>query len=547
MLVALGLLLAACGGETAQSAAPDVSSPPDSGAPTGPSASCEGEPQEGGVARIINEGGGTNPITQNEVLVWTIFDALVQQDITGALHPGLAESWDISEDGLTYTFNLRQDALWTDGEPVDADDVVFTFDKVMDPDVAAINRRWFVGALESWQAVDQFTVEFTLNYPASPILAHFAQQRIAPESLMGDLTAEEINTQYQQEAPVTSGPFKWVETVPGQVVIVERNDDYYFPRGSNDYRYVPWLDGIEFHPWGDPQANVLAMIQGERDAHVLTMTRSEHDQLDSADGVSVEVFPVGIYSYLMLNNEHPLFEDATVRQALIYALDRESVVTELLGPIGELQHSFVDPTSWAYNPDVPEYSYDPDRARQLLADAGWEPGSDGILTKDGERFAFEALVIQAAYGSQVAEPFQANLQDVGIELTIRNVPTFQEMATALTEDDFVAALNNDGYEVYPDRRHRWHSDNLPPAGVNVARYQNPELDALLDEAWTLPEGSDEQRDVYFEMQEILATDLPWIPLYYPLMVQATSERLCGTEAGSVYFVQTASKWWINEP
>lgn len=513
---------------------------------SGGEGACAGQPKVGGVAKIINEGGGTNPITQNEVLVWSIFDALLQQDVTGTLHPGIAETYDISSNGLTYTFHLNKNAKWSDGNPITADDVTFTYDKVMDPDITSVNRRWFVDVLKSWRAVDPSTVEFTLSRKASPILSYFAQQRIAPKSVFGSLSDQDVNTKFQQEAPVTSGPFKWVKTVPGQVVVTARNDAYYMARGSNDYRFVPYLDGIEFYPWGDPQANVLAMTSKTRDAHVLTMTRSEYDQLSNAPGLKVKVFPVGIYNYLELNNENALFSDVKVRQAMAHAIDRKTIVETLLGPIAQVQDNFVDPTSWAYNANVTTYPFDQAKAKQLLADAGWTPGSDGILVKEGKRFAFEALVIQAAYGAQVMEPIQANLKAVGIEMTIRNVPTFQEMGAAVTSADFVAAETNDGYEVYPDRRHRWLSTNVPPKGVNVARYKNPELDAVLNDAWEQPLQSDAQKADYFKMQEILARDLPWIPMYYPLMVQATSDRLCGTEAGSVYYVQTANKWWLAE-
>lgn len=506
---------------------------------------CPTTPKAGGTVKIINEGGGLNPITENEVLVWSVFDALLQQDITGALHPGLAEKWDISSDGLTYTFHLRTNAKWTDGKPVDANDVVFTYDKVMDQDVQAVNRHWFSGVLNSWKAVDQFTVQFTLRRPASPILTYLAQQRIAPKSLFGKLTDRQINTMYTQKAPVTSGPFKWTKTVPGQVVTISRNDDYYFPRGSNDYRTVPWVDSLQFYPWGDPQTNVLQMKNKTRDTFALTMTEAEYDQLAGSPGLSIKTFPVGIYTYLMLNNENPLFSDVRVRQAMLSAIDRQSIVKSLLPQIATVANSFVDPTSWAYSTSVPTYSFDTGKAKQMLAAAGWTPGSDGILQKDGKKFSFEVLVIAADYGAKIAEPIQAQLKNVGIQMTIRTVPTFQEMATDQAQSNFVAAITNDGYESYPDRRHRWLSTLTPPAGINIARYKNPALDTVLNDAWSQPLQSPAQKADYQKMQTILAQDLPWLPLYYPKMVQVSSNTLCGTESGSIYYVQTASKWWLN--
>lgn len=513
------------------------------------SSGCSGSPQVGGTVAVINDGGGTNPITENEVLVWNIFDALLQQDITGALHPGLASSYDVSSDGKTYTFHLRQNAKWTNGDPVDSRDVLFTYQKVLDPNVKAANYQYFAGVLTGVTAPDQWTVQFTLSRPYTQIVEYFAQQRIAPFSVFGSLTDQQINTEYTQSAPVTDGPFKVKTYVPGQVVKAVRNDQYYFPRGSNNYRTVPYIDELDYYPFGDPQANVISMQNNTRDVYALTMTLPEYQQISKFSAVSTTVHPVGIYNYLWLNDQNPLFSDPSVRQAMTYAIDRATIVKQLLAPIATVMTSFIDPTSWAYDPNLPKYNYDPTKAKQLLAQAGWTPGSDGILTKNGQRFSFTTLVTTATFGVQVIEPMQQYLKAVGIEMNVRGISGTSVTQAELTADqqspNFVSAETNDGYEVYPDRRHRWLSSLVPPNGNNFARYQNSQLDSLLNDSETQPEGSAAQKNDYTQIQQILWNDVPVIPMYYPLMVQAVNKRVCGTEEGSVYILQTASKWWVK--
>jgi ABC-type transport system substrate-binding protein len=164
-----------------------------------------------------------------------------------------------------------------------------------------------------------------------------------------------------------------------------------------------------------------------------------------------------------------------------------------------------------------------------------------VLVKDGERFEFEAWTWLI---NEVIEPIQGYLKEVGIDMSIRRaewMPTEEYKSSP----EFVAAESNDGYEAYADRRHRWHSENVPPEGVNISRYKNPELDEILDEAWAT-QDREKQKELYGKMQDILVEDLPWIPIFYPLMVQVIHKRLCGTEAGSLYFVQSACKWWVTD-
>jgi peptide/nickel transport system substrate-binding protein len=478
------------------------------------------------------------------VLVWCIFDPIISEDINGNLFPALAERWELSPDGMLFTFHLRNNAKWTDGAPIDAQDLRFHYEKVMDPDIASFARRWFAPVLEDFDTPDDYTFRMRLNRPAAPLIQQIARTRIAPRHIMEGLSAQEINEgELRMKAPVTSGPFKWVSIVPDTVIVTERNEDYYMPRGSNSYRYVPWLKRVEYHFWGDSNVNLIKMLNGERDAHVLTMTLPEYEQMKASPLLKVGVHTVSLRMEIGLNNQHPLFSDKRVRQAMAHAIDRETIVEEVMGPIAEVAYTWLEPTSWAMNPDVKQYEYNPEKAKQLLAEAGWTPGSDGILVKDGQRFEFEALSPSIAIGDP-SQILQNYLAEVGIKMLL-NPLDFTLMDAIRNEEDFAAGISNASWWVGPDRQPRYHSDMWPPNGNNYLRYSNPEWDRLSDEAWATIDPV-ELKELYGKQQQILAEDVPTIPIFYSKMVQGIANRLCGTEQGAIYFSQTTCKWWVTD-
>ncbi len=486
-------------------------------------------------------GPGMNPLVANDIEVWALFDGLVQLDMKLQARPALAESWDVSPDGMTYTFHMNKNAKWSDGQPVTAQDVVFTFDKVADTSINALNRGTF-GPLESWSATDDNTVVFKLKSPALPFIWAIAAQRIAPKHILENATADEINSgSFNREPTATNGPWTYVSGTLDGDLILGRNENYYMAQGSNDYRFTPYLDRLIFRSVPDTNTILLKLRSGDCDTWSLTMDQDTYRSVKEIPGLTVETVPVGITTRLMVNTENPLFSDKLVRQAMAYAIDRAGIVTKLLPDVVQLANTEIDPSLPGYDPTVKGIPYDPDKAKELLQQAGWTPGADGILMKGDTKFSF-TCDIPLSYPE--AAVIQQNLMAVGIDMQMKNADWAQLLTTRYTTD-FVCNYTDPGWDNFPERRYRWHSSLIPPNGQNYAHYKNAELDKALDAAYA-SSSIEEAKPFYAEIQKILADEVPDIPMYHSFMTIVANSRLTGYDVGPIYYTDTACKWKVTQ-
>lgn len=486
-------------------------------------------------------GPGMNPLVANDIEVWALFDPLVQLDMKLQARPALAEKWEVSADGMTYTFHMNKTAKWSDGQPVTAQDVVFTFDKVADTKINAINRGSF-GPMDSWSATDDATVVFKLKSPSLPFIWAIAQQRIAPKHILENATADDINSGSFNRAPTaTNGPWKYVSgTLDGDLVL-GRNDAYYMAQGSNDYRFTPYLDRLIFRSVPDTNTILLKLRSGDCDTWALTMDEDTYKSVKQVPGLTVKTIPVGITTRLMLNTENPLFSDRLVRQAMAYAMDRAGIVTKLLPDVVQLANTEIDPSLPGYDPSVKGIPYDPAKAKDLLTQAGWTLGSDGVLAKGGTKFSF-TCDIPSTYPE--ASVIQQNLKAVGIDMQMKNADWAQLLTTRYTAD-FLCNYTDPGWDNFPDRRYRWHSTLIPPNGQNYAHYKNPDLDKVLDSAYTAS-SIDAAKPFYAQFQKIMAEEVPDIPMYHSFMTIVADARLTGYDVGPIYYTDTACKWKVTK-
>jgi peptide/nickel transport system substrate-binding protein len=484
-------------------------------------------------------GPGMNPLVANDIEVWSLFDPLVQLDMKLQARPALAKSWDISTDGKTYTFHMNPSAKWSDGQPVTAQDVIFTFDKIADTKINAINRGSF-GPMDSWSAPDDQTVVFKLKSPALPFIWAIAQQRIVPKHILENATADEINSGSFNRAPTaTDGPFTYVSgTLDGDLVL-GKNANYYLPQGSNDYRFTPYLDRLVFRSVPDTNTILLKLRSGDCDTWALTMDEDTYKSVKQIPGLTVNTIPVGITTRLMVNTQSPLFSDKLVRQAMAYAIDRTSIVSKLLPDVVQLANTEIDPSLPGYDASVKGIPYDPTKAKALLQQSGWTPGPDGILTKNGTKFSFSCDVPSSYPEGPVV---QQDLKAVGIDMQMKNADWAQMLTTRYTTD-FLCNYTDPGWDNFPDRRYRWYSTLIPPNGQNYAHYQNPALDKVLDAAY-LATSIEAAKPYYAQMQQILADEVPDIPMYHSFMTIVADSKLVGYDIGPIYYTDTACKWKV---
>lgn len=498
-------------------------------------------PVEGGIWRMALQANPTAyPITAPGALVdilvmKTMYNCLVQYKLTDGqieVVPDLAESWEANEDLTQYTFKLRTDVTWHDGEPFTAQDVKFTFDSVLNPEVNA-QFSGPVSAIDSVEAPDDATVIFNLKASFAPLPVMLGyNQAIVPKHLLEN---QDLNQPAEFLAsPVGTGPFKFVELAQGSHLRVEANEDYFDGR--------PHLDGIIFQIITDGNARVAQVRSGDVDFTVIDPPQV--NSVSDAEGLQIIEATQVNYYFLAFNHQVERLQDVRARQALTMALDRDGIVENMLQGYGQVAKGPHHPALGDfYNPDVAPIEYDPEGAKQLLADAGWEPGDDGVLVNEaGERFT---ILLNGPNGYPVLEQLLTYAQqaytDLGIEVTLE----IDEWAVHLDKyhTGQYDMLNNWWITPPdPDLYDHYHSES----SSNWWSYANPEIDELIMQG--RQEADHAKRvEIYHEIQSLLAEDAPVVYLYHQTEVQVRSTKTHGLpEMGYRDALSWSEEMWVSE-
>ncbi|HEX2501848.1 MAG TPA: peptide-binding protein [Methylomirabilota bacterium] len=491
------------------------------------------------VIGYLGDATSLNPVIatdgQSYIAEWPIFDSLVELDEKLGVKPLLAESWEVSRDGLTYTFKLKKGVKWHDGKPFTAKDVAFTFYSVLDPKVTTPHRGYFdalVGfpeltnkdnpkkpeelAQKPIEVIDDHTIRFRLRYPYGAFLAVLVNPRagIVPEHL---LKGVDLNTAEYNRKPIGTGPFKFVEWKRGERLVLEANPDYHAGRPALDrliYRVIP---------------DAVVLLQELRAGGVDFIERpplTEVGRLKQTPGLKVLTADNTSYTYFGFRQDLAPFDDIRVRRAFYHAIDISAIVREVLQGYGTVSNGQFPPGSWAFDPSVKPYPYDPNRAKALLAEAGWKPGPDGVLTKDGKRLAFSLRHDQADQTvKDTAIIIQEFLKKVGVEATIEPLdwPTFVKKLFASEFEGIVVGWTN-FHDPDPFAYSIWHSGQWKAR--NFAHYKSPRADAALEAARRAGDQAERKRQ-YAEFSKILMEDAPYVFLYFPQQVYVTRQSYDG--------------------
>ena len=455
---------------------------------------------------------------QSERVDQLIFDDLLELDEHLNVTPALAERWEIS-DPLTYVFHIHKDVKFHDGRPLTSRDVKWTFDSLLQGKIrstkAAVYR--FVDHID---APDSDTVVFHLKEPSSTFLWNLSGGSIGivPYSSGDEMTRH----------PIGSGPFSFVSAETDKEVVLQRNDAY--------WREKPHLARVRFAIVPDATTQALELRKGSADLTinspmppdtVLTLERDPALTVQRGAGTRL--------AYLAFNLRDPILKDVRVRQAIAYAMDLRPMIQYLWRGQAQPAHSVLPPQSWAYNDDVPRYDYDPVKARQLLDAAGY-PVVNGV------RFHVAMKTSTDENTRLMVAVLQQQLRNIGIALDIRSF----EFAT------FFSDVTHGAFQLYglrwiggnedPDIfEYAFHSSKFPPNGANRGFYSNARLDALIDHARRETNQNVRKQD-YSEVQRILATDLPYINLWYLDNVVVHSKRVRDVTlnpSGNYNFLKTA--------
>ena len=486
---------------------------------------------------------------QITVKVWE--PLVVADPRDGAFVPQLADSWEMSSDGMRWRFHLNPDATFHDGKPVTADDVVFSFDATTDESSLSPNRATVMAALAGIEKLDEHTVEITAKFPSSSFLHQTVTQvPIVPKHIwesipFADWGTAPGSTGQDPTQVIGSGPFTFVEWVQNDHVTLARNDNYWLKD------WTPVVDRFIFRVVADANSAMQSLTTGEVDlcplspAQAVTMTRDNTDF--TVDAVGVAAFSFYITN---LDPAHTdIFADIRVRQALYYAVDRELLVDTVYLGYATVCDSYVQPpASPGYAPDRMEkvYAYDPEKAKQLLDDAGWIADGDGKRSKDGKPFSFEIIYDESEPTDQQMIPyFQEVWGDLGIDVQTAAMP-FPSIIDTVNARDYQVMRSSFGYSA-PDGNTGllFRADAAFPAGFNLGYYSNPEFDRLDDEQ--LKEIDPEKRkDLLVQQSNILNEDLPWAPLVYMQAIMASHPRVHNYIPTGITAFWTTLKVWVDQ-
>ena len=480
-----------------------------------------------------------NPVVATDgfsyIAEWPLFDSLVELDQSLNVRPLLAESWEVAKDGLAYTFKLKKGVKWHDGAPFTARDVAFTFYAVLNPKVTTPHRAYFDAlagfpeltnkdtpkrpedlAVKPIEVVDDHTVRFRLRYPSGSFLAVLTNPRagIIPEHL---LKTADLNTTEFNRKPVGTGPFKFVEWRRGERLVMEANPQYHGGR--------PALDRLIFRIIPDSVVLLQELRAGGVD-FIENPPLNEVARLKQTAGLKVLVADNTSYNYFGWRQDLEPFNDLRVRRALNHAIDVPTLVKEALQGYATIATGQFPPSSWAYDPAVKPYAYDPNRAKTLLAEAGFRPEGDGVLARNGKRFSFTIRHDQANQTvKDTAVIVQEYLKRVGVEAKLEPLdwPTFVKKLFASEFEGIVVGWTNH-HDPDPFAYTIWHSSQWK--GRNFAHYKNPRVDELLEQARHTAVVA-ERKKHYAEFSKLLMEDAPYVFLYFPQQVFVTRQRYDG--------------------
>jgi peptide/nickel transport system substrate-binding protein len=523
---------------TEAQAIPTVAVNTNQASPTSGSGSA-GTPKQGGDMVVVGHqelaGLSPNDVGPGDqwVMITQIHNGLLEQDENFVLQPTLATNYEAASDGLSYTFKLKDGVKFHDGSTFSADDVKYTYTFYSDASNGSVIASYFTN-MDTVDSSDPTTVVVKMKAPNAAFAALGATTFIVQSKYH-----QQVGEKTYRTKPIGTGPFKLKEFSSADHTTVEAFDDH--------FRGRPHLDTFTQKLVAEPSVRTIALETGQADSSVWTLLvqddlklSKETDKFTTFTSVSTAV------NHFPINNTLPFFADKTVRQAVMYAIDRQKVIDTVFQGAAALATSNLAPNlkAW-YNPNVTKYEFNPDKAKQMLDQAGWTAGSDGIRAKDGKKFSFTCAVIS---GDQARKPeaelVQQFLKSVGIDMQIQEQPATTILQN-MTEGKGDCSLFNwtyGGGNGEPDASDTLRSNG----GSNFNQYKNPQVDQLLDQGLNEVDLT-KRKAIYDQIQQIVSDDVPFIYMMYWNWFNHFAKRIQGLPASALNGSQLYNKvyqMWI---
>lgn len=468
-----------------------------------------------------------------------IFEPLARNNKEGNSEPKVAERWEISPDGKTYTFYLRKGIRFTNGDELTAEDVAFTYTAICDPSYDGTRTDavdMLVGfeeykngdakSVEGIKIIDPYTISFTLKEVKAPQLVNGFEYGIMPKKYYDFPKGEFQKHKDMLLKPIGSGPYKFVNYKAGQEVQLTANEDY--------YRGAPKIKNVVFKVT-NASTQIQELTSGGVDVDRISARPENISMLKAAGFIDLQIFPDNGYGYIGLSYKNEILKDKKVRQALAYGLNRQGFVDSYFKGYADVCRVPIAKASWAYSEEgVNLYEYNPEKANQLLDEAGWiRNDKDGYRYKDGKKLKIHWMTYTGSrYVESLIPIVKENWKDIGVEV----IPELMEFATLVSK-----VYDKQEFEMYnmawslstdPDPSGIFSIAQTAIGGSNSVNWKNEESERLLMEGL---KTTDQQRrkEIYAEWSKIFAEDLPYILLDQNKKMWAVSSRIKGLDMDSL--------------
>lgn len=459
---------------------------------------------------------------------WNLFSPLWGIDPDGKFFPQLAaevptlDNGGISKDGLDWKIKLRGDVKWHDGKPFTAEDVKYTIDLINNPHFKA-GRRIGHELVKDIKVVSPTEITWHMEKAYAPYPSILAWTFIVPKHILAK--ADDPNTAAFNNAPIGTGAFKWKQRVPGDHIMLEANREF-FGEG-------PYLERLVFKYIPDMTVLYTQFRTGEVDYTDIQGINPDHyAEAKKLPDRKITPVPQAFVESITVNFGKPQFTDKAVREALYYAMNKDAIIEQIYYGLPRPTESYLPRESWAYNPNLPKHEHNPAKARKILDQAGWKPGSGGVREKNGVRLEFSN---STTAGNHVREQAQQLLmqdwQAIGVSMKIKDMPPavvwgeywhMSKFESVMVGIDFMVGAD-------PDASDRFTTQAIPAkggAGENSSEYSNPEVDKLFKEGATTFDRA-KRKAIYMQTQKIIRDDLALLPIFQYTMIQGTKDGLVG--------------------